>query len=86
MLYPADGDVYYSVRQFTDYGKLSGRKLEDLQAGASGRVAVDTLEDSKKKDPFDFCPLENPLKKANLPGNLIGVLVVLAGISNVRRW
>ena len=50
--YPADGDVYYSVRQFPEYGKLSGRKLEDMQAGASGRV--ETPEVSKKKDPFDF--------------------------------
>ena len=52
--YPAGGDVYYSVRQFADYGKLSGRKLEDLQAGASGRVAVEDSEAAKKKDPFDF--------------------------------
>ncbi len=51
--YAADGDVYYAVRQFPDYGKLSGRKLEDMQAGASGRVDVD--EDAgKKKDPADF--------------------------------
>jgi cysteinyl-tRNA synthetase len=50
--YPADGDVYYSVRHFHDYGKLSGRKLEDLQAGASGRV--EDPEAAKKKDPFDF--------------------------------
>ena len=50
--YPAAGDVYYSVRQFSEYGKLSGRKLEDLQAGASGRV--ETPEVTKKKDPFDF--------------------------------
>ncbi|HEY9879887.1 MAG TPA: cysteine--tRNA ligase [Leptolyngbyaceae cyanobacterium] len=49
--YPADGDVYYAVRQFKDYGKLSGRKLEDMQAGASGRVGT---EDARKKDPFDF--------------------------------
>lgn len=49
--YAADGDVYYAVNKFPDYGKLSGRKLEDLQAGASGRV--DTKE-AKKKDPFDF--------------------------------
>lgn len=49
--YPADGDVYYAVRQFDDYGKLSGRRLEDLQAGASGRVGA---EDVRKKDPFDF--------------------------------
>lgn len=51
--YPADGDVYYAVRRFPEYGKLSGRKLEDLQAGASGRVDVEDPE-TKKKDPFDF--------------------------------
>jgi len=33
--YQADGDVYYAVDKFRDYGKLSGRKLEDLQANAS---------------------------------------------------
>lgn len=60
--YPASGDVYYAVRQFPEYGKLSGRKLEDLQAGASGRVEVDE-EEVKKKDPFDFA-----LWKAAKPG------------------
>lgn len=50
--YPADGDVYYSVRKFPEYGKLSGRKLEDMQTGASGRV--DTPEAEKKQDPCDF--------------------------------
>ena len=49
--YAAGGDVYYSVRQFADYGKLSGRKLDDMRAGASGRVDD---EEVKKKDPFDF--------------------------------
>ncbi|MBD2113526.1 MULTISPECIES: cysteine--tRNA ligase [Cyanophyceae] len=49
--YPANGDVYYSVRKFEGYGKLSGRNLDDMQAGASGRVAA---EDSIKQDPFDF--------------------------------
>jgi cysteinyl-tRNA synthetase len=49
--YPADGDVYYSVRQFEGYGKLSGRHLEDMQAGASGRVEA---TDRIKHDPFDF--------------------------------
>ncbi|NEO38886.1 MAG: cysteine--tRNA ligase [Moorea sp. SIOASIH] len=52
--YQADGDVYYSVRRFEEYGKLSGRKLEDLQAGASGRVDVADSIEHKKKDPFDF--------------------------------
>ncbi|MGB3202274.1 MAG: cysteine--tRNA ligase [Nodosilinea sp.] len=49
--YPAAGDVYYAVRKFDGYGKLSGRKLDDMQAGASGRV---TAEESIKQDPFDF--------------------------------
>lgn len=52
--YPAQGDVYYAVRQFAQYGKLSGRKLEDMQAGASERVNVDDPEYQKKRDPFDF--------------------------------
>ena len=48
--YTANGDVYYTVRQFPQYGKLSHRQLEDMQAGASGRLQGD----DKKKDPFDF--------------------------------
>ncbi|MBW4675358.1 MAG: cysteine--tRNA ligase [Desmonostoc geniculatum HA4340-LM1] len=61
--YPADGDVYYAVRQFSEYGKLSGRKLENMQAGASDRVNVEDPEYQKKKDPFDFA-----LWKAAKPG------------------
>ncbi len=49
--YQAQGDVYYSVNKFNDYGKLSGRKLEDLQAGASGRVAT---EENIKQESCDF--------------------------------
>lgn len=44
------GDVYYAVESFPSYGRLSGRKLDDMQAGASNRVEVD--ED--KRHPFDF--------------------------------
>eukprot|EP01018_Ginkgo_biloba_P004559 Gb_40720 [translate_table: standard] len=43
-----DGDVYFSVDNFPDYGRLSGRKLDDNRAGE--RVAVD----SRKKNPADF--------------------------------
>jgi cysteinyl-tRNA synthetase len=46
--YEVDGDVYYSVADFEDYGKLSGRTLDDMQAGA--RVDVD----ERKKHPMDF--------------------------------
>ena len=43
-----NGDVFYSVEKFAGYGKLSGRKLEDMQAGA--RIEVDT----RKQHPMDF--------------------------------
>ncbi len=47
--YRADnGDVYFSVASFPDYGKLSGKRLEDLRAGE--RVEVDPY----KRDPLDF--------------------------------
>ncbi|WP_180170116.1 cysteine--tRNA ligase [Acinetobacter sp. YH12027] len=49
--YPsANGDVYFEVEKFTKYGRLSGRKLDDMQAGASERVDVEV----EKKHPFDF--------------------------------
>jgi cysteinyl-tRNA synthetase len=46
--YEADGDVMFSVTSFSTYGKLSGKKTEDLVSGA--RVEID----EKKKDPLDF--------------------------------
>lgn len=51
LAYAADnGDVYYAVEKFPRYGRLSGRSLSDMQAGASERVTVDT----DKRHPFDF--------------------------------
>jgi len=55
--YPLDGDVYFEVRRFPGYGKLSGKNLEELRAGA--RVEVD----ERKRDPLDFA-----LWKATKPG------------------
>ena len=46
--YEADGDVYFSVEKFPDYGKLSGQKVEDLMSGAR----IEPGE--KKKNPLDF--------------------------------
>ena len=46
--YRINGDVYYSVEKFKEYGKLSGRRLEDMEAGA--RVDID----ERKRNPFDF--------------------------------
>lgn len=55
--YVAKGDVVYSVEKFEGYGKLSGRNLEDLEAGA--RVEVNAA----KQNPLDFV-----LWKAAKPG------------------
>lgn len=48
--YAAGGDVYYRVEQFADYGQLSGRSLETMRAGASGR----NLATTAKTNPADF--------------------------------
>ena len=52
-----NGDVYYRVRKFVDYGKLNNRNLDELRSGA--RVTVD----AHKEDPLDFV-----LWKAAKPG------------------
>src|SRR5215203_5600125 len=55
--YVIDGDVYFRVRAFAGYGKLSHRDLDDLLSGA--RIEVD----ERKEDPLDFA-----LWKAAKPG------------------
>jgi cysteinyl-tRNA synthetase len=55
--YVADGDVFFAVAAFGEYGKLSGRKLEDMVAGS--RVEINP----HKRNPFDFV-----LWKAAKPG------------------
>ncbi|MCF8037444.1 MAG: cysteine--tRNA ligase [Desulfobacteraceae bacterium] len=55
--YAVDGDVFFAVEKWPDYGKLSGRRLADMEAGA--RVDVD----ARKQSPFDFV-----LWKASKPG------------------
>jgi cysteinyl-tRNA synthetase len=55
--YQSGGDIFFSVRKFDDYGKLSKRDLEEMQAGA--RVEID----EKKEYPLDFA-----LWKASKPG------------------
>ena len=55
--YRIDGDVYFSVERFPEYGKLARKKLDELEAGA--RVEID----ERKKSPMDFA-----LWKASKPG------------------
>lgn len=46
--YNVDGDVYYDITKFSEYGKLSGKKIEELEAGS--RVEVS----DQKRNPLDF--------------------------------
>ena len=55
--YESDGDVFYSVTSFADYGQLSGKNIDDLQSGA--RVEVN----EQKRDALDFA-----LWKKSKPG------------------
>ena len=48
LAYQVDGDVYFEVAKYPEYGRLSKRRLDDMQAGA--RVDVD----ERKRDPMDF--------------------------------
>ncbi len=57
MAYQAGNDVYYIVDSFPEYGKLSGRNLEDMKAGA--RISVN----EQKRNPMDFV-----LWKGSKPG------------------
>jgi len=57
LAYQVDGDVFYSVRRFPGYGKLSDKKIDELEAGA--RVEID----ERKKSPLDFA-----LWKSSKPG------------------
>lgn len=66
--YESNGSVYFSVKEFSDYGKLSGRKIDELLVGA--RVEVD----SDKQDPLDFALWikadENHILKWNSPWSI----------------
>ena len=55
--YDVDGDVYFDVRSFADYGALSGQRPDDMQA------AGDSAGDARKRDPRDFA-----LWKSTKPG------------------
>lgn len=57
LAYARDGNVFFSVRKFPGYGKLSGKNIDDLESGA--RVDVNETKD----DPLDFA-----LWKASKPG------------------
>ena len=57
LAYAVDGDVFYRVKEFSSYGKLSGKKVDDLLSGA--RIEID----DRKESPLDFA-----LWKKSKPG------------------
>ncbi len=61
--YESKGDVYFEVRKYPAYARLSKRNLDDLREGASGRVEASEAE--QKRDPLDFA-----LWKAAKPGEV----------------
>jgi cysteinyl-tRNA synthetase len=63
--YTSDGDVYYSVQSFAEYGKLSHRRLTDLAEGASGRVADE--EQRRKRHSADFALWKGTSAAPNWP-------------------
>jgi cysteinyl-tRNA synthetase len=74
-----NGDVYYAVRRFPGYGKLSGKSLDDLRAGE--RVEVD----EGKEDPLDFVLWKAPSRASRRSGIRPGDRAGRAGTSSARR-
>jgi len=60
--YVEEGDVYFDVRSFPTYGKLSGRNIDEMESGHRDLVAGGAVDD-RKRDPLDFA-----LWKAAKPG------------------
>lgn len=76
--YVVDGDVYFRVLSFPEYGKLSHRTLDEMMAGA--RVEIDP----RKEHPMDFA-LWKAANQENQPGKALGDQADQAGTSNAVR-
>lgn len=75
--YVLGGDVYYDISTFKDYGKLSGRKIEDMLAGA--RIEVN--DEKEIRETLHFGKRQSP---ANHSGKARGARDARAGTSNAR--
>ena len=74
--YAVDGDVYFAVRSFEPYGKLSHRDLDDMRSGA--RIEVD----ERKRDPSGLRPVEGQQAGRAGLGQPLGHRGGRAGISS----
>jgi cysteinyl-tRNA synthetase len=71
--YEVDGNVYFEVRKFEGYGRLSGRKLDELESGTRVEVQQD------KRDPSDFALWKRPRPNTSCAGTVPGAGGILAG-------
>lgn len=78
--YDADGTVYYRTRKFKDYGKLSKKNIDDLEAGHRD---IKVAEKNQRKILLISC-FGNLRKKENLHGHHHGVTEDRDGILNVQ--
>ena len=74
--YEVEGDVYFSVRSFPEYGKLSNRNIDEMEGGHRELRADGKGLEDRKRDPLDFA-----VWKAAKPGDP-GPRVARAGISS----
>ena len=79
--YAADGDVYFDVRSFPDYGALSGQKLDEMQPAATTRATRRQPSATRATSRCGRAP-----SRASRRGRARGVPAVPAGTWSARRW
>jgi cysteinyl-tRNA synthetase len=63
----SEGNVYYDVSRFPDYGKLSGNTLEQLRAGGHGREQMELADDKESPEDFALWKRGSPKRQMNWP-------------------
>lgn len=67
LAYVANGNVYYDVSRFPDYGQLSGNTVENLREGGHGRQQMETAEDKDAPEDFALWKHGDPSRQMNWP-------------------
>jgi len=65
LAYVRNGNVYYDVSRFPDYGELSGNTVERLRTGAGGRVSLEAAEDKDAPEDFALWKLGDEARQMN---------------------
>jgi len=78
--YAAEGHVLFSVPSMPDYGKFSGRSIDEMLAGARVDVAP------YKRSPMDLCVVEAVIARTAGVGEPVGSRAGRVGILSAQRW